>query len=93
MLACRIFGNRLAFHAEGPEMRWECEVGCGEGGGVKRYATAGEAAFFVALGPEPGVSWLVNRRLPRRAAVTAVVVATFAVITPSDAPPRCRRSG
>ena len=31
-------------------------------------------AFFVALGLEPAVSWLVTRKLPRRAAVTLVIV-------------------
>lgn len=30
------------------------------------------AAFFIALGLEPAVSWLVNRRIPRWAAVTVV---------------------
>ena len=38
------------------------------------------AALFVALGLEPAVSWLVNRKLPRWAAVTLVAVAVFAVV-------------
>ena len=38
------------------------------------------SALFVALGLEPAVSWLVNRKLPRWAAVTLVVVAVFAVV-------------
>jgi hypothetical protein len=42
-LACRIFGHRPAFHADGRTMRWECERGCGQGGGSKRYDTAEEA--------------------------------------------------
>ena len=37
-------------------------------------------AFFFALGLEPAASWLVNRKLPRWAAVTIVVVVTFTLI-------------
>jgi predicted PurR-regulated permease PerM len=40
-------------------------------------------AFFVSLGLEPAVSWLTNRRLARRAAVSFVLVAAFAVIAGS----------
>jgi predicted PurR-regulated permease PerM len=42
-------------------------------------------AFFVALGLEPAVSRLVNRRLPRWAAVTLVVVVVFAIVAGSVA--------
>jgi predicted PurR-regulated permease PerM len=42
-------------------------------------------AFFLALGLEPAVSRLVNRRLPRWAAVTLVVVVVFAVVAGSVA--------
>jgi AI-2E family transporter len=38
------------------------------------------AAMFFALGLEPAVSELVNRRLPRWAAVTVVVVLVFGVL-------------
>jgi len=38
------------------------------------------AAMFFALGLEPAVSELVNRRLPRWAAVTVVVVVVFGVL-------------
>ena len=38
------------------------------------------AAMFFALGLEPAVSELVNRRVPRWAAVTLVVVLVFAVL-------------
>jgi predicted PurR-regulated permease PerM len=38
------------------------------------------AALFFALGLEPAASWLVNRKLPRWAAVTLVVLVTFAVL-------------
>lgn len=48
--ACRIFGHRPAFHADGPTMRWECDRGCGEGGDSKQYATPEEAhRYAVAL--------------------------------------------
>ena len=42
-------------------------------------------AFFLALGLEPAVSRLANRRLPRWAAVTLVVVVVFAVVAGSVA--------
>jgi predicted PurR-regulated permease PerM len=41
------------------------------------------AAFVVSLGLEPAVSWLTNRRLPRWAAVSFVLVAAFAVVAGS----------
>jgi predicted PurR-regulated permease PerM len=37
-------------------------------------------AFFVALGLEPAVSWLAGKRLPRWAAVTAVLIAVMAIL-------------
>jgi predicted PurR-regulated permease PerM len=37
-------------------------------------------AFFLSLGLEPAVSWLVTHKLPRWAAVTVVFVVAFAVI-------------
>jgi predicted PurR-regulated permease PerM len=37
-------------------------------------------AFFLALGLEPAVSWLVGRRLPRWAATTAVFVLVLAAL-------------
>ena len=37
-------------------------------------------AFFVSLGLEPAVSWLINRRFPRWAAVTVVLMVVLAVI-------------
>ncbi|HEX4721831.1 MAG TPA: AI-2E family transporter [Pseudonocardiaceae bacterium] len=36
-------------------------------------------AFFIAVGLEPAVSWLVNHRIPRWAAVVAVVLGTLGV--------------
>jgi predicted PurR-regulated permease PerM len=40
-------------------------------------------ALFVALGLEPGVSWLVNKGLPRWAAVTAVLLFSLALVVGS----------
>jgi len=37
-------------------------------------------AFFLALGLEPAVSWLVGKKVPRWAAVTAVLFAVIAVL-------------
>jgi predicted PurR-regulated permease PerM len=37
-------------------------------------------AFFVALGLEPAVSWLTRKRVPRWAAVTAVLLAVMALL-------------
>jgi predicted PurR-regulated permease PerM len=36
-------------------------------------------AFFIAVGLEPAVSWLVNHRFPRWLAVTAVVLVTLGI--------------
>jgi hypothetical protein len=44
-LACRVFGHRPRFWAEGETLRWECDRDCEEGGS-KRYATAGEAERY-----------------------------------------------
>jgi hypothetical protein len=46
MIACRVFGHRYRFTAEGDTMRWRCERGCGTGGGSKRYATAADAERY-----------------------------------------------
>lgn len=40
-------------------------------------------AFFIALGLEPAVSWLVGKKVPRWAAVTAVLFAVIAVVAGS----------
>jgi hypothetical protein len=44
MSACRIFGHRYRFTAEGTTMRWRC-ARCGAGGD-KRYASAREAERY-----------------------------------------------
>jgi predicted PurR-regulated permease PerM len=43
------------------------------------------AAFFVALGLEPAVSWLVLHRVPRWTAVTTVVIAVVVLVAGSIA--------
>jgi hypothetical protein len=45
VLACRVFGHRFRFAAEGPTMRWTC-ARCGTVGGEKTYASGGEAARY-----------------------------------------------
>jgi hypothetical protein len=45
VLACRVFGHRYRFRAEGATMRWTCERGCGAGGS-KEYPTAADAATY-----------------------------------------------
>jgi predicted PurR-regulated permease PerM len=40
-------------------------------------------AFFLALGLEPAVSWLVGKKVPRWAAVTAVLFAVIAMVAGS----------
>jgi predicted PurR-regulated permease PerM len=40
-------------------------------------------AFFLALGLEPGISWLVNHKMPRWAAVALMVVVAFALLAAS----------
>ena len=45
MLACRLFGHRFRFAADGATMTWAC-VRCGDAGGSKDYASAEEAARY-----------------------------------------------
>jgi hypothetical protein len=45
MLACRVFGHRWRFSADGGVMRWDCGRGCGASGS-KRYPSAEEAARY-----------------------------------------------
>jgi hypothetical protein len=44
-VACRLFGHRHRFAAEGATMRWSCER-CGADGGEKTYGSAAEAERF-----------------------------------------------
>ena len=45
VLACRVFGHRYRFTADGAVMTWECQRGCGEIE-RKQYETAEQAARF-----------------------------------------------
>jgi hypothetical protein len=46
-LACRIFGHRVRFSAEGETMRWRCDREC-DYGGEKQYGSAADAARYAA---------------------------------------------
>jgi hypothetical protein len=78
MLACRVFGHRMRFSAEGAEMRWSCARGCGAGG-AKVYASPDQAARYAAafdredsedVGRRPLLSmlplWLARRMAARK---------------------------
>jgi hypothetical protein len=78
MLACRVFGHRMRFSAEGAEMRWSCARGCGAGG-AKAYASPDQAARYAAafdredtqdVGRRPLLSmlplWLARRMAARK---------------------------
>jgi hypothetical protein len=45
MLACRVFGHRYRFAAEGAAMSWTC-ARCGHLGGSKEYGSPAEAARY-----------------------------------------------
>lgn len=45
MLACRVFGHRMRFSAEGATMRWECGRECGERG-EKGYGSPEQARRY-----------------------------------------------
>ena len=63
MLRCRLLGHRYRFRADGATMRWECERGCGEAGGSKRYASARDARRYAsALDRDPRDG--IGRRAP-----------------------------
>lgn len=47
VLACRVFGHRYRFWAEGPIMRWQCQRGC-PAGGSKAYPSPAEARHYAA---------------------------------------------
>lgn len=60
-MACRVFGHRYSFRAEGPTLVWECERGCGERH-TKTYQTAAEAKRYATAFDRRG-----NADLGRRA--------------------------
>jgi hypothetical protein len=45
LVACRVFGHRWRFAAEGETMRWTCARGCGAGG-EKRYDSPERASRY-----------------------------------------------
>jgi hypothetical protein len=45
MLRCRALGHRFRFSAEGQDMVWRCQRGCGAGGS-KRYGTSEDAERY-----------------------------------------------
>jgi hypothetical protein len=45
VLACRVFGHRYRFWAEGRTMRWECARACGAAS-AKEYPTAEDATRY-----------------------------------------------
>jgi hypothetical protein len=62
-LACRVFGHRLVFRADGPTMVWECDRGCADAGGAKQYPTAEDARRY-ATGFNRRDSETLGRRAP-----------------------------
>jgi hypothetical protein len=48
MLACRVYGHRYRFWAEGRTMRWACSRDCGTASS-KEYETAEDAARFARV--------------------------------------------
>jgi hypothetical protein len=60
-LACRLFGHRYRFSADGATMLWACER-CGEGGS-KAYPSAAEAELF-ARGFDKEDRHDIGRRAP-----------------------------
>jgi hypothetical protein len=47
MVACRVFGHRYRFEADGRTMRWTCQRGCGARG-QKMYPTAADAHRYAS---------------------------------------------
>ncbi|HEX5511791.1 MAG TPA: hypothetical protein VFX41_08745 [Actinomycetales bacterium] len=46
-LACRVFGHRYRFTADGPTMTWTCQRGC-DVGDSKVYPSPADAARYAA---------------------------------------------
>jgi hypothetical protein len=73
-IACRVFGHRPRFRAEGAVMSWECERGCGMQGEksyespaeARRYAGALDRGSWSTLGKRAPVSLFVLRLARRR---------------------------
>jgi hypothetical protein len=45
--ACRVFGHRPRFWAEGSTLRWQCDRDCGDGGS-REYASPADAGRIAA---------------------------------------------
>lgn len=60
---CRVAGHRYRFVAVGPELRWSCQRGCADAGGVKRYGSAADAARYAAAFDRDGRE-AMGRRAP-----------------------------
>jgi len=62
MLRCRLLGHRVRFVADGPQLRWCCERGCGAQG-TRDYTSAEDARRYArALDRDPGAD--LGRRAP-----------------------------
>jgi hypothetical protein len=62
MLHCRLLGHRVRFVAEGAQLRWYCERGCGAEG-TRDYANAEDARRYArALDRDPRAD--LGRRAP-----------------------------
>ncbi|MCW2664221.1 MAG: family transporter [Mycobacterium sp.] len=97
-IAAQISTEERPLGAAGPRFNWHspflvgltASAGVAVTYGVVRGLAAASSmllligvAFFVALGLEPAVSWLVGKKLPRWAAVTAVLIAVMAIVVGS----------
>jgi hypothetical protein len=47
-LACRVFGHRPRFWAEGSTLHWQCDRDCDDAGGTRAYKSADDARRIAA---------------------------------------------
>jgi len=47
-LACRVYGHRPRFWADGATLHWRCERDCGDEGGTREYASDADARRIAA---------------------------------------------
>jgi hypothetical protein len=47
-VACRVFGHRPQFWAEGSTLHWRCVRDCGDEGGTREYASPDDARRIAA---------------------------------------------
>jgi hypothetical protein len=62
VLACRIFGHRYRFSAEGTVVTWQCQRGCAAGGRKNYGSTAAAARYATVFDREDRVD--LGRRAP-----------------------------